>query len=224
METYKIYSDYLSVSRLSKTLSIEELAKRIGIHKNSIYLYEQGKKTPNLKIALAFARELNMSLDALKNLEDLTKYVESLKEKVISLYPNRKSKYKENFYTVQDIATKLGKSPNVIRKWAKTGKLEPDYIDPITKARLYFKNRIDDLFTLNNYIIEDKKILVYSSNISMYDVLHLKLNLFKLDIEYDFERFIERMNEDFDGILILNKTDLKKFKEFLCQSVVNGMK
>lgn len=59
------FAQRLSKARAERKLSVNEVSKRSGILKNSIYLYESGKAEPRLSFALALAKVLDVSLDYL---------------------------------------------------------------------------------------------------------------------------------------------------------------
>jgi len=46
----------------------EELAKRVGVRRETIVFLEQGKYNPSLKLALGIAKELKTSVDTLFSL------------------------------------------------------------------------------------------------------------------------------------------------------------
>ncbi len=51
--------------RLEKGLTQEELAKRVGVRRETIIFLEQGKYNPSLKLALNIAKELKIPIDKL---------------------------------------------------------------------------------------------------------------------------------------------------------------
>src|ERR1051326_8173559 len=51
--------------RESRGLSVAELAKRIGVTRQTVYAIEAGSYTPNTEVALRIARELEVPLDDL---------------------------------------------------------------------------------------------------------------------------------------------------------------
>jgi len=51
--------------RVKKGLTQEELAKRIGVRRETIVFLEQGKYNPSLKLALNIAKELKTPIDEL---------------------------------------------------------------------------------------------------------------------------------------------------------------
>jgi putative transcriptional regulator len=54
--------------RVKKDLTQEELAKRVGVRRETIVFLEQGKYNPSLKLALSIAKELNLPIDKLFSL------------------------------------------------------------------------------------------------------------------------------------------------------------
>lgn len=55
--------------RTKKDLTQEELAKRVGVRRETIVFLEQGKYNPSLKLALNIAKELKASVEELFSLE-----------------------------------------------------------------------------------------------------------------------------------------------------------
>ncbi len=51
--------------RAKKGLTQEELAKRVGVRRETIVFLEQGKYNPSLKLALNIAKELKVPIDEL---------------------------------------------------------------------------------------------------------------------------------------------------------------
>lgn len=56
--------------RLQRGLTQEDLAARVGVRRETIVFLEQGKYNPSLKLALAIAAELSVSIDKLFYLEE----------------------------------------------------------------------------------------------------------------------------------------------------------
>lgn len=54
--------------RIKKNLTQEELAKRVGVRRETIVFLEQGKYNPSLKLALNIAKELKASVSELFSL------------------------------------------------------------------------------------------------------------------------------------------------------------
>jgi len=54
--------------RLKKNLTQEELAKRVGVRRETIVFLEQGKYNPSLGLALAASKELKEPVDRLFSL------------------------------------------------------------------------------------------------------------------------------------------------------------
>ena len=54
--------------RVKKDLTQEELARRVGVRRETIVFLEQGKYNPSLKLALNIARELKVPVDELFSL------------------------------------------------------------------------------------------------------------------------------------------------------------
>ncbi|UOQ48516.1 helix-turn-helix transcriptional regulator [Gracilibacillus caseinilyticus] len=55
----------LKVARVEHDLSQEELAKQIGVTRQTIGLIEQGKYNPTLQLCIAICKALNKTLDDL---------------------------------------------------------------------------------------------------------------------------------------------------------------
>jgi putative transcriptional regulator len=51
--------------RIKKDLTQEELARRVGVRRETIVFLEQGKYNPSLKLALNVAQELNVPISEL---------------------------------------------------------------------------------------------------------------------------------------------------------------
>ena len=56
--------------RLQRGLTQEDLAARVGVRRETIVFLEQGKYNPSLKLALAIAAELSVSIEKLFYLEE----------------------------------------------------------------------------------------------------------------------------------------------------------
>jgi len=54
--------------RIKRNLTQEELARRVGVRRETIVFLEQGKYNPSLGLALKIAKELNASIDQLFSL------------------------------------------------------------------------------------------------------------------------------------------------------------
>lgn len=54
--------------RIKRNLTQEELARRVGVRRETIVFLEQGKYNPSLKLALNIARELKASINELFSL------------------------------------------------------------------------------------------------------------------------------------------------------------
>ncbi|TSC59621.1 MAG: XRE family transcriptional regulator [Parcubacteria group bacterium LiPW_15] len=54
--------------RIKYNLTQEELAKRVGVRRETIVFLEQGKYNPSLMLALGLAKELKTSVDKLFSL------------------------------------------------------------------------------------------------------------------------------------------------------------
>ena len=59
------FSENLVRLRAEKGLSQEELAKRIGVTQSAIWQYENGEATPKIAVAVALARTLGTTCEAL---------------------------------------------------------------------------------------------------------------------------------------------------------------
>lgn len=57
--------------RIKKDLTQEELAKRVGVRRETIVFLEQGKYNPSLKLALSISKELKVPIDELFSLQQL---------------------------------------------------------------------------------------------------------------------------------------------------------
>ncbi|UOQ84978.1 helix-turn-helix transcriptional regulator [Gracilibacillus salinarum] len=55
----------LKVARIEHDLSQEELAKKIGVTRQTIGLIEQGKYNPTLQLCIAICKTVNKTLDDL---------------------------------------------------------------------------------------------------------------------------------------------------------------
>jgi putative transcriptional regulator len=54
--------------RQKKNMTQEELAKRVGVRRETIVFLEQGKYNPSLRLALNIARELKATIEELFSL------------------------------------------------------------------------------------------------------------------------------------------------------------
>ncbi|KHF38733.1 helix-turn-helix transcriptional regulator [Halalkalibacter okhensis] len=55
----------LKLARVEKDLSQEELAKRVGVSRQTIGLIESGKYNPTLNLCIAICKELSKTLNEL---------------------------------------------------------------------------------------------------------------------------------------------------------------
>lgn len=55
----------VKIIRMKKSMTQEELAKNIGVTRQTIGLIENGKYNPSLQLCIAIAKELNKTLDDL---------------------------------------------------------------------------------------------------------------------------------------------------------------
>jgi putative transcriptional regulator len=62
--------NFLKVERARNNLSQTELAKRVGVTRQTIYSIENGRFTPSVLLAFRIAHILRIPIDQLFNLED----------------------------------------------------------------------------------------------------------------------------------------------------------
>ena len=55
----------VKVNRMKASITQEQLAKRIGVTRQTIGLIEKGEYNPSLQLCVAIAKELNKTLDDL---------------------------------------------------------------------------------------------------------------------------------------------------------------
>jgi len=55
----------IKLARLEKKISQEELAKRIGVSRQTINMIENGSYNPTLQLCIKICKELNKTLDQL---------------------------------------------------------------------------------------------------------------------------------------------------------------
>ncbi|WP_453989943.1 helix-turn-helix transcriptional regulator [Bacillus nitroreducens] len=55
----------VKISRIKKSITQEQLAKRVGVTRQTIGLIEKGEYNPTLQLCIAIAKELNKTLDEL---------------------------------------------------------------------------------------------------------------------------------------------------------------
>jgi putative transcriptional regulator len=53
------------IARNQKNITQTELAKNIGVARQTIHLIEQGKYNPSIKLCIAICKELNVTLNEL---------------------------------------------------------------------------------------------------------------------------------------------------------------
>lgn len=70
METEKIFAERLKDLRLEQKLSVEKLAKNIGVSKAAISRWENGLQIPNIVYLVMIAKYFNVTTDYLCGLED----------------------------------------------------------------------------------------------------------------------------------------------------------
>lgn len=66
----KTFADRLSVLRKIKKLSQEDVAQALGIARQSLSLYENGERVPNIETLAEMARFFNVSADYLLGFND----------------------------------------------------------------------------------------------------------------------------------------------------------
>ncbi len=66
----KIFAERLKELRNEENLTIEELAKQIGVSKMAISLWERDKRVPSIENLVALAKFFKVSADYLCGLED----------------------------------------------------------------------------------------------------------------------------------------------------------
>ncbi|MTD29461.1 helix-turn-helix transcriptional regulator [Planomicrobium sp. YIM 101495] len=57
--------NHVKVTRMSLSITQEQLAKRVGATRQTIGLIEKGQYNPSLQLCIAIAKELNKTLDEL---------------------------------------------------------------------------------------------------------------------------------------------------------------
>lgn len=62
--------NFVKALRMAKGWTQEELAKKVGVSRQSINSIERGKYIPSLPLALMFARVFGSSIDALFQLKE----------------------------------------------------------------------------------------------------------------------------------------------------------
>ncbi len=55
----------VKITRIKLSITQEQLAKRVGVTRQTIGLIEKGEYNPSLQLCVAIAKELNKTLDAL---------------------------------------------------------------------------------------------------------------------------------------------------------------
>ncbi len=66
----KIFCERLKLLRLSQNLTLEQLAKELGLVKITVGNWENGIRVPSLDTSIALAEYFNVSLDYLVGLSD----------------------------------------------------------------------------------------------------------------------------------------------------------
>ncbi len=69
MENFNKFKDVLKELRLEKKLGQVELAKKIGVSKGVISLWENGLREPNMYSLIVLAKFFNISIDELVGLK-----------------------------------------------------------------------------------------------------------------------------------------------------------
>ena len=70
--------------RKSRGIGASELARRVGVSRQTIYAIEAGTYVPNTEVALCLAQELEVTIDQLFSLEQNSSKPESLAADVLS--------------------------------------------------------------------------------------------------------------------------------------------
>lgn len=70
MFRYEIFCERLKTLRLSQNLTLEQLAKELGVVKQTIGNWETGIRAPSLEASITLAEYFNVSLDYLVGLSD----------------------------------------------------------------------------------------------------------------------------------------------------------
>jgi len=55
----------VKIARMKKSMTQEQLAKKVGVTRQTIGLIEKGEYNPSLQLCIAIAKELNKTLDDL---------------------------------------------------------------------------------------------------------------------------------------------------------------
>ncbi len=70
MKTEKVFAERLKDLRMEEKLSVEKLAKNIGVSKAAISRWENGLQIPNIVYLVMIAKYFNVTTDYLCGLED----------------------------------------------------------------------------------------------------------------------------------------------------------
>ena len=89
------FNERLTELRLARNMSQAELAKRLGLSKSTISMYEQGRREPSFEIEELLADFFNVDLDYLRGKAEVTtQIVDSDLKLLIDTYNNLDSESK----------------------------------------------------------------------------------------------------------------------------------
>ena len=89
------FNERLTELRLARNISQAELAKKLGLSKSTISMYEQGRREPSFEIEELLADYFNVDLDYLRGKSELTtQIVDSDLKLLIDTYKNLDSESK----------------------------------------------------------------------------------------------------------------------------------
>lgn len=89
------FNERLTELRLARNISQAELARKLGLSKSTISMYEQGRREPSFEIEELLADFFNVDLDYLRGKSELTtQIVDSDLKLLIDTYKNLDSESK----------------------------------------------------------------------------------------------------------------------------------
>lgn len=96
----------LSATRRSRGIGAAQLAKDVGVSRQTIYAIEAGSFVPNTEVALKLARALQVSVEDLFSLASEAKEIESLPTELLSATPLARPSAHSQAVKICDVGTK----------------------------------------------------------------------------------------------------------------------
>lgn len=116
------FSNEVKRRRLMLGMSCKELARAVGVHHTTIYLWEKGKAMPSIRVLPRLAEALHVSGTELLYPSDNGEPVTKLNERVVQEIKRLRL---FNGITQEEFAEKVGVAWTTVARW-ETGEVDPD--------------------------------------------------------------------------------------------------